>query len=278
MIGAALDAAAARLAAASTSPRLDAELLLADLLGAGRGSLLARSERALSTDEAARFAALIGRRAAGEPVAYLLGRREFWTLTLEVNPSVLVPRPETELLVELSLERLRGEPAPTVLDLGTGSGAVGLAIAHGCPASRVDLVDASAAATAVAERNRQRLALANARTLCGHWYDPVSGARYTVIVANPPYLAANDPQLDGLELRHEPRAALVAGPTGLEAIEAIIARARAHLAPGGALILEHGATQGSATRLLFESAGLERLSTRRDLAGLERATLGRQPG
>jgi release factor glutamine methyltransferase len=278
MIAAALDEATARLAAASVSPRLDAELLLAHLLGIGRGLLLARTERALQADEATRFATLIARRAAGEPVAYLLGRREFWTLTLEVNPAVLVPRPETELLVELALERLRGEPAPAVLDLGTGSGAVGLAIAHESPAARVDLVDASPAAIAVAERNRTRLALENARTLCGHWYGAVADARYAVIVANPPYLAATDPQLGALELRHEPRDALVAGATGLEAIAAITRDARAHLVPGGALIVEHGATQGGATRSLFEAGGLEGVGTRLDLAGFERATLGHRPG
>jgi len=165
-----------------------------------------------------------------------------------------------------------------VLDLGTGSGAIGLAIAHERPTARVDLVDASPAAIAVAERNRARLALPNARTLCGRWYAPVAGARYAVIVANPPYLAATDPQLGAPELRHEPRAALLAGPTGLEAIEEITRRASAHLVPGGALIVEHGATQGAATRSLFQSGGLEHVGTRHDLAGLERATLGRRPG
>jgi release factor glutamine methyltransferase len=278
MIAAALGAAAARLAAASASPRLDAELLLAEALGMDRGRMLARTERRLEPDAAVRFARLVDRRAAGEPVAYLLGRREFWTLTLEVTPAVLVPRPETELLVELALECLRGQPAPAVLDLGAGSGAVGLAIAAECPAARVDLVDASAAAVAVAERNRTRLALGNARTLCGHWYRPVAGARYALIVANPPYLAADDPELGAPGLRHEPRAALVAGPTGLEAIEEVVRAAREHLVPGGALIVEHGATQGEAVRARFAAAGLAGVSTHRDLAGLERATLGCRPG
>jgi release factor glutamine methyltransferase len=278
MISIALDAAAARLDMASASARLDAELLLAHVLGVERGRLLARTERALTPQAAARYAGLVARRAAGEPVAYLLGRREFWSLTLEVGPAVLVPRPETELLVELALECLRGASAPAVLDLGAGSGAVGLAIAHECPAARVDLVDTSAAAVAVAQRNRTRLALGNARTLCGHWYAPVAGSQYAVIVANPPYLAANDPHLVAHELRYEPRSALVAGPTGLEAIDEITRLASAHLVPGGALILEHGAAQGEATRSLFESAGLAGVATHRDLAGLERATLGRRPG
>ena len=277
MIAAALARATARLAAHSDSARLDAELLLAQVLGLERGRLLARSEQPLGEAPAHAFEALIERRARGEPVAYLLGRREFWTLTLEVDAAVLVPRPETELLVELALARLPAGPA-RVLDLGAGSGAIGLAIARERPAARVDLVDASATAVAVAERNRTRLGLGNARTLNGDWYSPVAGERYQVIVANPPYLADTDVLCAASGLAFEPRAALIAGPVGLEALEAITAGALSHLVPSGVLILEHGAAQGAACRLLLGAAGLASIETHRDLAALERATLGVNPG
>jgi release factor glutamine methyltransferase len=278
MISAALEAATAALAAHSASARLDAEVLLAHVLGASRAELLVRGAEALAPAAAAAYAALLHRRAAGEPVAYLLGRREFWTLTLEVDATVLVPRPETELLVELALAALAPRDAGRVLDLGTGSGAVGLAIASERAAARVDLVDASAAALAVAERNRVRLGLGNARTVLGDWFGPVAGCRYALIVANPPYLAVDDPHLGDRALMHEPRTALVAGPSGLEAVAAIAAGARTHLEPGGWLIVEHGWTQGPQARELLARSGLEAVRTERDLAGTERATLGRAPG
>jgi release factor glutamine methyltransferase len=274
MIGALLGRAARRLAAASASPRLDAELLLAQVLGVERGRLAARDDQPLAASELAAFEALVARRAVGEPVAYLLGRREFWTLTLEVGPQVLVPRPETELVVEIALAALAGRPAPAVLDLGAGSGSIGLAIARERPDARVDLVEASPAALAVAERNRVRLGLGNARLLAGDWFAPVAGRRYDLVASNPPYLAADDPHLAGPELRHEPRAALVAGPGGLEALAAIAAAAPAHLVPGGLLVVEHGATQAAAVRGLLAAAGLESPATRCDLAGHERATAG----
>lgn len=274
MIGAALERAARRLASSSDSPRLDAELLLAHVLGVERGRLAAHHDRPLAPAEADAFEALLARRAGGEPVAYLLGRRDFWTLTLEVGPGVLVPRPETELVVEVALEALAGRPAPAVLDLGTGSGAIGLAIAAERPDATADLVDASAAALAVAERNRARLGIGNARVLAGDWFDAVAGRRYDLVAANPPYLAADDPHLAAAELAHEPRAALVAGPGGLEALAAIAARAPAHLVPGGCLVLEHGTSQGAAVRALLGHAGLGAIATRRDLAGHERATAG----
>jgi release factor glutamine methyltransferase len=278
MIGLALEQAVGTIGGVTTTPRLDAELLLAHVLGIERSQLRARAERPLSGPESARFDALVERRGRGEPVAYLLGRREFWSLPLEVNAAVLVPRPESELLVEVGLASLPKSGVVAVLDLGTGSGAIGLAIAHERPDARVDLVDSSPAAVAVAERNRIALGLHNARTLCGDWYAPAAGARYALIVANPPYLAAADPHLAGPELRHEPRSALVAGPSGLEAIGQIASGARKHLAERGTLIIEHGATQGPATRQLFAAAGLDSIDTRRDLAGLDRATLGREPG
>jgi len=274
MIREVLGEAAARLAPGSSSPQLDAELLLADLLGISRARLLVRDCEPLDGPARAAFEARIRRRAAGEPIAYLLGRRDFWTLTLAVGPAVLVPRPETELLVETALGLLAARPVPRVLDLGTGSGAIGLSIASARPDARVDLVDASPAALAVAEGNRLRLGLDNARTLLGNWFEPVAGQAYDVILSNPPYLAADDPHLAGAELGHEPRLALVSGPTGLEALAAIARAAPAHLAPGGLLLLEHGATQGAAVRALLAAGGLGAVRTECDLAGLERATQG----
>jgi release factor glutamine methyltransferase len=273
MIAAALAGAARQLAASSASPRLDAELLLAHVLGVERGRLAAL-EAPLAAPAAAAFAALVARRAGGEPIAYLIGRREFWTLTLEVGPGVLVPRPDTELLVEIALERLKARPAPAVLDLGAGSGAIGLAIAAERADARVDLVEGSAAALAFAERNRARLGLGNARLLHGDWFGAVAGLRYDLIAANPPYLAADDPHLGTAELKHEPAIALVAGPSGLEALAAIAAGAAAHLAADGVVVLEHGATQGADVRALLARAGFEAVATRRDLAGHERATAG----
>jgi release factor glutamine methyltransferase len=278
MIAAQLASASQRLAATTPTPKLDAELLLAHVLGVDRAWLHAHDTAPVAGEAAAAVAALIERRAAGEPVAYLLGRREFWTLTLAVDRRVLVPRPETELLVELGLERLKGHAGPRVLDLGTGSGAIGLAIAAERRDALVDLVDASADALAVAEHNRLRHGLANARTRLGDWYAAVAGARYSLIVANPPYLRDDDPQLATPALRHEPRAALLAGPSGLEAITTVASGAFDVLEPGATLIVEHGAEQGGASRALLAAAGLARVETRRDLAGLERATLGTRPG
>ena len=278
MISRALQRATALLQASSTSARLDAELLLAHILGLDRGQLRARGERPLDSAESDAYTALLERRARGEPLAYLLGHREFWSLELEVNESVLVPRPETELLVEIALECLAGWPGARVLDLGTGSGAIGLAVAHERADARVDLVDSSEAALATAEVNRRRLGLDNVRVRAGSWYRAVGADRYALILANPPYLGEADPHLAAAELRHEPRAALVAGPDGLEALRAIAAGAPEHLEPQGTLVMEHGAEQGAATRALLAAAGLEAVLTRRDLAGRERATLGTHPG
>lgn len=267
-----------RPAIAPATPRLDAELLLAETLDVSRAQLVARAERPLNDAEIALFRDRIDRRAAGEPVAYVLGRRDFWTLTLEVTPDVLVPRPETELLVELALDRLRDVTSPRIADLGTGSGAIGLALATERPDATVVLVDASAEALAIAERNRVRLGLANATTRAGSWYAPLAGERFDAIVSNPPYLAADDAHLASPELAREPHGALVAGATGLEDVATIAAGAAGHLVPGGWLIVEHGATQGAAVRALFERAGLANVETARDLAGLDRATLGRTAG
>lgn len=262
-----------RLAPVSPCAALDAELLLAHVLGLGRAALAADPHRLLTPAQSETLAALAARRADGEPVAYLIGRREFWSLDLEVTADVLVPRPETELLVELALESLAGVARPAVLDLGTGSGAIALAIAIERPDATVTAVDASAAALTVAGRNAAQCGLRNVRFLEGSWFEPVAGIPFDAIVSNPPYLGADDPAL--VSLAHEPRAALVAGPGGLEALSVICAGAHSHLAHGGQLIVEHGASQGAAVRALMTGAGFSAIASHRDLAGHERSTRGR---
>jgi release factor glutamine methyltransferase len=263
-----------RLLAASPSAGLDSELLLGHVLGCSRTALAAHPERELNGEQAGLLATLAERRLAGEPIAYLTGRREFWTLDLKVTPAVLVPRPETELLVEMTLEELREVANPEVLDLGTGSGAIALAIASERPDAAVTAVDQGEAALAVASGNATRLGIGNVRFLRGCWYEALGARRFHAIVANPPYLADDDPHLAALA--HEPRSALVAGPQGLEALAAVCAGAALHLHPHGALIAEHGATQGAAVRALMSGCGLAEVATQRDLAGLDRATRGRR--
>ncbi|HWN07445.1 MAG TPA: peptide chain release factor N(5)-glutamine methyltransferase [Steroidobacteraceae bacterium] len=264
-----------RLGAASPSAALDAEILVAHVAGTGRPALAADPDRPLCPEELLALESLARRRLAGEPVAYLTGRREFWSLDLEVTPEVLVPRPETELAVERVLAALGDGGQPAVLDLGTGSGAIALAVAHERPDAAVTATDVSAAALAVAKRNATRLGLKNLRFLEGSWFDPLAGSRFDVIASNPPYVAAGDPALAALA--HEPRAALLGGTDGLAAIEAIVCAAPFHLEPGGWLIVEHGAAQGAAVRALFAAAGLAAVATRPDLAGHERVTEGTLP-
>lgn len=264
-----------RLGAASPSAALDAEILVAHVAGTGRAALAADPDRPLGPEELLALESLARRRLAGEPVAYLTGRREFWSLELEVTPDVLVPRPETELVVERVLAALGDGGHPAVLDLGTGCGAIALSVAHECPDAAVTATDASAAALAVAKRNALRLGLRNLRFLEGSWFDPLAGSRFDVIASNPPYVAAGDPALAALA--HEPRAALAGGPDGLAAINAIVSAAPRHLEPRGWLIVEHGAAQGGAVRALFSAAGLAAVTTRPDLAGRERVTEGTLP-
>jgi release factor glutamine methyltransferase len=268
----ALTALRRRLGDVSQSADLDAELLVAHVLGLGRAALAAGAARDLSPSQADDLCALAERRLAGEPVAYLTGRREFWSLELEVTPDVLVPRPETELLVEMTLDALGGIARPAVLDLGTGSGAIALAIASERNDAAVTAVDASDAALAVARRNAERLRIGNVRFLRGSWYEPAGRVRFDAIVSNPPYVAAGDPALAALT--HEPRAALVAGPDGLDALRTICRGAASRLVAGGVLIVEHGATQGGDVSVLMNESGLADVATHRDLAGLPRATRG----
>lgn len=264
--------AGAALATVSTSPRLDAELLLAHALDWPRSRLFARTEDRPEPAQQARFQALLERRLDGEPVAYLLGRQEFWSLSLKVSPACLIPRPETECLVEQVLGDTR--PQASLLDLGTGSGALALALKQERPGWTITASDASAAALALARDNAQTLGL-RIDWRHGHWYAPVAGERFDWIVSNPPYVASGDPHLAAL--RHEPASALCAGADGLQDLREIIAGASAHLRPGGGLVLEHGFAQGPAVRRLLEAAGLAAIASHRDLAGQERLSTARRP-
>ena len=255
--------------------RADAEALLLHVLGQSRSWLFAHADDALDTDVRTAFEALVARRAAGEPVAYLTGRRGFWTLELEVTPATLIPRPETELLVELALERLPRDMACRVADLGTGSGAIALALASERSQAQVVATDASVDALAVARRNTQRLGIRNVRFVQGDWLAPLVGERFVLVVSNPPYIEAADPHLAQGDLRYEPAAALASGADGLDAIRRIVADACAHLEPGGWLLFEHGWNQGDAARALLREAGYVQVFTAQDLEARDRVSGGR---
>ena len=262
--------------AARDIERRDAELLLAAAWNLSRGAWLARAGEPVPDDVVARFDAWRVRRAAGEPVAYLLGRREFWSLTFEVTPAVLVPRPETELLVERVLERVAGAEA-AVADLGTGSGAIAIALAHQRPRWRVLGTDRSAEALAVARRNGARLVGDRVEWRAGDWFQALESRRFDALASNPPYIEENDPVLAGDGLRHEPRGALTPGGDGFAALATLINGAPDHLLPGGWLVLEHGATQGAALRGALVARGFTHVTSHRDLAGHERVTEGQWP-
>jgi release factor glutamine methyltransferase len=264
-------AAQRRLQAVSDSPRLDADLLMQHLTGWSRAQQLTRLQEPLDTEDASRFEQLVARRERGAPVAYLTGERGFWTLNLKVTPDVLVPRPETELLVQWSLEVLAEMTAPRVADLGTGSGAIALALASERVDAQVEAVDLSDAALNVAQDNARALGLHRVRFAAGNWLQPLDG-RYQLLVSNPPYIAAADDHLAAL--RHEPLMALTDGADGLNALREIVAGAPAYLAPAAWLLVEHGYDQGGAVRALFGDAGFTQVETRRDYAGHERATGG----
>lgn len=258
----------------SPTPRLDAELLLAAALNKPRSYLRTWPEREPDADQLALFQASLQRRRQGEPVAYILGHQGFWSLDLEVAPHTLIPRPDTELLVETALDLLPATPLE-VLDLGTGTGAIALALASERPAWQVTGVDRVEEAVALAERNRQRLALGNAGFLLSHWFSALAGRRYGLILSNPPYIRADDRHLAQGDVRFEPSSALVSGSDGLDDIRAIIQAAPEHLLPGGWLLLEHGFDQAGDVRRLLGDAGFAEVHSRRDLAGLERISLGR---
>ncbi|ARP96804.1 peptide chain release factor N(5)-glutamine methyltransferase [Bordetella genomosp. 13] len=255
-------------------PRLEARMLLEHALHKPRAWLLAHDTDPAPAAAAQAYRTLIERRLAGEPMAYLLGEREFMGHMLRVTPDVLIPRPDTELLVETALEMLSGRPGAALLDLGTGSGAIAVSIALARPRCEVSATDASAAALAVAADNANRLG-ARVRLLQGDWFDALpAGERFDVIVSNPPYICSTDPHLQQGDLRHEPRGALTDGADGLRDLARIAADAPRWLRPGGALWLEHGWDQAEAVRSLLQQAGFTGVASRRDLAGIERISGG----
>jgi release factor glutamine methyltransferase len=272
--------------------RIEVQSLLQQVLNVSRAYLLAHPERCLNDSEQARYEKLLRRRLAGEPVAYILGEREFFGLMFKVTPATLIPRPETELLVELALQRIPSPPAPlplageggrqagrgyvfSVLDLGTGSGAIALSIAHARPDVEVVAVDASSEALAVARENAQRLGINNAVFVQSDWHAALDAQRFDLIVSNPPYVAAGDPHLQHGDLRFEPSSALASGDDGLDDIRRIVTHTKAYLSPEGWLLLEHGYNQATQVRELMQQAGFNEIFSACDLAGIERVSGGR---
>jgi len=262
--------------AGTDAPELEAAILLGYVLGRDRAWFYAHPEAMVAGADTARYRALLERRRDGEPIAYLTGVREFWSLDLRVTPDVLIPRPETELLVETALARIPPDADWRIADLGTGSGAVALAIAAERPGCEVHATELSDAALAVARANAGRLLPGRIRFHAGSWCEPLRGA-FRLIASNPPYVDADDPHLGRGDCRFEPRAALTPGADGLAAIRAIADCARAVLEAGGWLLFEHGFEQGAASRALLGELGYQEVETRADLAGRDRVTLGRRP-
>ncbi len=260
------------LRAAQMDP-LEARILLAHALGCTRVQLVIRARDELTAEQEASANALFARRRRGEPIAYLTGEREFYGLSFRVTPDVLIPRHETELLVELAIDRL--PPRGLALDLGTGSGAIAVALAHSRPDAIVTATDASAAALDIARDNARRHAV-TVRFALSDWYQDIDGT-YDLIVSNPPYIAAGDPHLSEGDLRFEPASALTDAADGLRDLAAIVAGAPAHLAPGGWLLMEHGHDQAATVRALLAQSGWQRAASWRDLAGIERVTGAQRP-
>lgn len=258
----------------SESPRRDAEILLGYVTGKARTFILAFGETLLTPAQEEQLATLLARRKAGEPVAHLVGEREFWSLPLYVSAATLIPRPDTECLVEQALARLPSG-ASRILDLGTGTGAIALALASERPDCSVTAADVMPDAVALAQRNVQRLGLSNVIVLQSNWFDALGNQTFTMIVSNPPYIDEQDPHLSEGDVRFEPRSALVAANAGLADLDHIISQSRDHLISGGWLLLEHGWTQGEAVRALFTRAGYQAVETCRDYGGNERLTLGK---
>ena len=263
----------AQLIAQSALPPLEAHMLLGRVLGKARAWLIAHADEAAGAEAGQAFAALAERRREGEPIAYILGEREFYGLEFLVAPTVLIPRPETELLVELALERIPGKAEARVLDLGTGSGAIAVALARERPRARVTAVDVDYAALRVARANASRHRV-GVRFFCGDWFGALPGETFDLIVSNPPYVAAADAHLATGDVRFEPQRALLGGADGLDCIRAIVAKAGAHLRPGAWLLFEHGYDQAEACRALLEAGGHREVQSWPDLAGIPRVSGG----
>ncbi len=267
--------AAALQAARQSIPVAEARLLLCHQLGCAPAWLEAHRDAPLNATQLAAFESLIARRAAGEPVAYLCGTREFYGRDFSVSPAVLIPRPETELLVEFALKKAKDLARPCILDLGTGSGCIAITLALELPLAQVSAADACAAALAVASENSRRLG-ASVRLVESDWFSAFGAEQFDVVVANPPYVPVNDPHLAQGDLRHEPINALQSGADGLAAIRQILAHAPEHLQPGGWLLLEHGYDQALSVARLLAAAALEAIEQHRDLAGIVRVSGGRK--
>ncbi len=265
------------LATARLDP-VDARALLRHALGVSDAYLIAHSAQVLTDAQSELCAALIARRSAGEPVAYIVGAREFFSLEFKVTPAVLIPRPETELLVEFALERIASNRRQRVLDLGTGSGCIAITIAKHRPHAQVVAVDRSSAALEIARENAARHAVANLELAVSDWFGALAGQRYDLIVSNPPYVAAGDPHLTQGDLRFEPAAALAAGTDGLDGFRLIVASAPQYLSGGGWLAFEHGHDQAARCRELLAAAGFREIFSRADLADLERVSGGMRFG
>lgn len=263
----------------SDTPRLDAELIMAATLGRSRAWIMAHGDSLIDESSHRRFTGLLVRRKGGEPVAYLLGMKEFWSMPLRVTPEVLIPRPETELLVEHALRVLAGIRNPSVLDLGTGSGAIALALVHSRPDISVTATDISIGALKIAEENARRLGLRSCiRFVCGDWFSPLTkNARFDLVVSNPPYVWLKDPQPRHASMGYEPPQALYSGMRGLGDLRQIAVKAPAWLSSGGRLLMEHGAGQGPAVRSLLKYAGFRTIETWRDLTGHPRVSGGNHP-
>lgn len=257
--------------------RVDAEYLLSHYLGKPRSWLYAHSDLQLKPEQLIEIQQLITRRQQGVPVAYITGRRGFWSFDLQVTPDTLIPRPETELLVELVLAFIHPNSASRVLDLGTGTGAIALVVAHERPNAHVLAVDYSEAALAVARSNATELKIRNIEFIQSDWFDALAMRRFDVIASNPPYIESNDVHLSQGDLRFEPKSALASGSDGLEAIRIIIAGAKNHLNDNAWLLIEHGWNQGEAIRNLFAQSGFKEVTTEQDLAKCDRVTMGQNP-
>lgn len=260
--------------AQSESPKRDAEILLGFVTGTARTFILAFGETTLTPAQQTELEALLVRRERGEPVAHLVGEREFWSLPLRVSPVTLIPRPDTECLVEHVLTKLPGMPC-AILDLGTGTGAIALALASERPDCDVTALDVVLEAVALARMNAENLGIANVRVMQSHWFDELDNQRFTLIVSNPPYIDEDDPPLSAGDVRFEPKSSLVADNHGLADLETLVSDSRRFLEPGGWLVLEHGWKQGKSVQRLLREAGFIEIETSKDYGGNDRLTSGR---